>query len=52
MKRILLFVLGTAGDASWFLLGFAVWALTLCAESITVECNLSKHSFRFPGWWR
>lgn len=52
MIRVLLLILGTAGDAGWFLLGLAPWLLTLGAATIEVECTLTKHSFRFPGWWR
>lgn len=37
-------------DASWWLAGFTLWALTLGAAEVTTECYATRHKFRFPGW--
>ena len=52
MIRAAIFILGTAGDAAWFALGFLPWALTLGAATVETECGLTRHRFRFPGWWK
>jgi len=52
MLRAALTILGIAGDTGWFLIGLVPWVLTLGAATIEVECHLTRHSFRFPGWWK
>ena len=52
LVRAALAFLGVAGDAGWFFLGLVPWLLTLGAATIEVECGLTQHSFRFPGWWK
>ena len=51
MWKVAFWLLGTAGDAGWVMWGFIAWVITLGASTITVENNLTKHTFRFPGWW-
>jgi len=48
--KLMLRILGVAGDAGWFLIGLIPWALTLGAATVEVECGLTRRSFRFPGW--
>jgi hypothetical protein len=49
--RIIIVAYRVAADTGWFMLGLATWLATLGAATVTVECHLTRHSFRFPGWW-
>lgn len=52
IMHLLHYIIATAADAGWILMGFIAWAITFGTSEVSVSNSDTHRSIRFPIWWK